>query len=257
MGPLVAIGGINVPAEEVGSLTREIEALCAATGFPPREEFKWSPGRNLWMHKNLVAEARQDFFLQVIGMIAAKEVRVIVVVEDESYSTATDADTPEMDVTRLFLERVEWECSRGSSTGFVIADRPPGGRRDEEKFLADCLETFLMGTEYMTLDRVAHNVVSTPSKLSRLLQVADVVTGCTLSMVAGEQDYAPIIFKEILPLFRKDMDCIGGRGVKIHPDFKYANLYHWLFQDELFVRGNSGSPLPLKQFPYASDPMVY
>ena len=31
-------------------------------GFPPNEEFKWSPRRDMWMHQNLVAERRQVFF---------------------------------------------------------------------------------------------------------------------------------------------------------------------------------------------------
>jgi hypothetical protein len=34
----------------------------------------------------------------------------------------------------------------------------------------------------------------------------------------------------------------GESGVKIHPDGRYANLYHWLFVDEYLIRGSVGNP---------------
>lgn len=47
MGPLIAVGGIQVPSEIVNKLETAIESLCIEYGFPPQEEFKWSPGREL------------------------------------------------------------------------------------------------------------------------------------------------------------------------------------------------------------------
>ncbi len=58
MGPLVAIGGIHVGADHVGPLERELDELCAATGFPDGEEFKWSTGRQTWMRDHLVDNAK-------------------------------------------------------------------------------------------------------------------------------------------------------------------------------------------------------
>lgn len=254
MGHLIAIGGINVPAEEVGEIGRCLDNVCAEFGFPPNEEFKWSPGRELWMRKNLVSERRQDFFLKVLGLLAAKDVVALVVVEDTTMNQATDAPTPEMDVTSLFLERVGQQCDRDGSDGFVIVDRPGGNRVDEDTFLANCLETLLSGTKYVKLTRIAHNVLSTPSKLSRLLQVADLVTACTLSMVAGETQYAPPIFEAIKPLLYRSGDRVGGYGLKLHPDSKFANLYHWLVGDTHYWKKNVGSPLPLKNRLYSDDP---
>lgn len=56
MGPLVASGGVLVPSGNIRDLEQEIDALCDAVGLPPREEFKWSPSRDLWMRQNLVEE---------------------------------------------------------------------------------------------------------------------------------------------------------------------------------------------------------
>jgi hypothetical protein len=71
--------------------------------------------------------------------------------------------------------------------------------------------------------------------------------------VAGEQQHSPPIFAELLPLFPSDYGRIGGIGVKIHPDFRYTNLYHWLLGDPHFVRYQSGQELPIKSMPYATD----
>ena len=172
MGPLVAIGGVNVPAEEVGNIGRCLDDVCARFGFPPNEEFKWSPGRELWMRTNLTGDSRGEFFLAVLECLTNKDVVALVVIEDTSYNTATGAPTAEADVTTMFLERVDQQCARGGSHGFVVVDRPGGGRGDENAFLADCLETLQSGTTYIKPSHIAHNVVSTPSKLSRLVQVA-------------------------------------------------------------------------------------
>lgn len=254
MGPLVSIGGIYVPSQAVGNLERAIDTLCTDCGFPPGEEFKWSPGRELWMRDNLIREDRQEFFIRVLALAQDSEVKAIVVIEDTDYRTATGAPSPEEDVTCLFLERVHKQFATAGAEGIVIVDRPSGGRADEDRFLANCLETLQSGTDYVKPDRIALNVLSTPSKLIRLLQVADVVTSCTVATVGGEDCFSPPVFDVIRPLLHSDMGRIGGVGLKIHPDIRYANLYHWLLGEAHFFKRAIGHPLPLRDFPYSSDP---
>jgi hypothetical protein len=52
---------------------------------------------------------------------------------------------------------------------------------------------------------------------------------------------------------RRDGGRIGGIGLKIHPDFKYANLYHWLVGNTHFHRGSTGFPMPLKGYRYFNN----
>ena len=66
MGPLVAIGGVRICSRRVRELERALDSLCADVRFPARQEFKWSPGRELWMHANLVEERRRDFFIRAL-----------------------------------------------------------------------------------------------------------------------------------------------------------------------------------------------
>lgn len=256
LGQLVAIGGINVPAESVREIDEQLNVLCAEYSFPPGQEFKWSPGRELWMHKNLTDSRRLNFIKRVMEALTQHEAMALIVIEDTNYATATGAKTPELDVTKLFLERVNHQCTSGDSHGFVIVDRPSGDRRDEDGFLADCLETLHTGTRYVKPTRIAHNVLSAPSHMSRLLQAADVVTSCTLAVVAGETQYAPPVFEMIKPLLDQGIGHIGGYGLKLHPDYRLANLYHWLVGDTHYWRGGAGAPLPLRTRPYFTDPFV-
>ena len=51
------------------------------------------------------------------------------------------------------------------------------------------------------------------------------------------------------------MGRIGGVALKIHPDLRYSNLYHWLLVDSFLIRvsKNSGFPLPPSKYPYYSS----
>lgn len=219
-----------MPSGAIGELEKQIDALCKNSGFPPGEEFKWSPGGELWMRRNLRGARRQDFFIGVLNLLQCHGARAVVVVEDTNYNTATGAASAEEDVTRMLLERVHLLLGRVQADGIVIVDRPSGGRADEDRFLGSCLETLQTGTRYVKPDRIAF-MVSTPSKLIRLLQAADVVTSCTVAMVGGESSFSPPVFEAVSPLLDRDLGRIGGVGLKIHPDYKYATLYRGLLED--------------------------
>lgn len=257
MGPLVAVGGICVPGEAAGKLEGEIEALCADYGFPAGEEFKWSPGQNLWMHRNLGTEKRQHFFIQVIKLTQDSGARTVVVIEDASCPLATDATSPEIDVTRLLLDRVDNHLSNRNSEGIVIVARPGGDRTAEDKFLAGCVETLQSGADYAKPDHIVLNVLFSAFKFIRLLQVADVMTSCSTAAVGGEHRFSPPVFASVKRLLAKKGDRIGGVGLKLHPYFMYANLYHWLVGDSHLWKSGTSFPLPLACYPYSSHPNTF
>ncbi len=252
MRPLVATGGIVVRVDAAGSLESELDVICATYGFPDGEEFKWSPGRDDWMRDNVVGAKRSDFFTGVLAAAAESGVTVLVMISDTHCRPATNgAPTPQFDTTVMFLERLHNYVNDEGSYAVVIADRPGGGTRQDTEFLVSCQRVLTRGTHYVTLDRLPINLVTTESKLVRLLQLADLVTSCTTAFVAGENKYSPTVFEAILPLVRREYDCYGGRGIKIHPDSRYRNLYHWLLGDSHFIRFGTESPLPDRQRPYA------
>ena len=253
-GSFVAIGGVFIEAERVGPLERALDGLCERTGFPPGEQFKWSPARKKdEFMRTLVEHRRIEFYRSVIDLARRFEVSTCVAVADTNYRTARDKSLDHQDdVTALFLERVSYAL--GQSDGLIVIAKPGGGAKDDEKFLARCFDLIDTGTEYESLRNLPLGVFTAHSRRIRLLQLADLIASCTLARISGESRYSPEIFELILPLFRRGVDRIGGIGVKIHPDLVYANLYYWLFGDKYIPRDNNRRDLPDKNLPFADHP---
>lgn len=253
MRPFVTIGGVHVLDTAFRPLTLALDQLCQQAGFPTGEEFKWSPRRDSWMHDNLRDEERRAFFTSVLTTAAAHSVLVTVVLSDTSSAFACPSSTsPEHDVTTMFLERTNNALRFANDLGVVVVDRPGGSRAAEEQFVGTCLDTITTGTRYVTMDRIT-TVLTATSHQARILQLADVVTGCVSARVGGEHTFSPGVFEMVKPLFRRDAGRIGGVGLKIHPDLRYANLYYWLVGDDVIFKGWNGIPLPYERFPYFAD----
>lgn len=253
MGRLVAVGGIHVPESSIKPLEVSLDGLCEEFGFPRGEEFKWSPGRNLWMRDNLTGDNRTEFLRRAVELGSTHGITAIVVLEETGHRTATGSLTEEEDVVKLLLERANNLMDGLRRSAIVVTDRPGGNRATEEQFIADALETLRVGTRFVQFGRLTL-VLTTASKLVRLVQLADVVTGCTVAVVGGQREHVDEVFREIKNCLRSDLGRIGGVGLKIHPDIKFANLYHWLVGDEYFVRYPVGHPLPNSTLMYSTSP---
>jgi hypothetical protein len=146
----------------------------------------------------------------------------------------------------------------GLSGEIHVLDRMRGpvfdnARTPEARFVASCLETIRDGTQFVDLEKIAL-VLTEDSKNVRLLQLADLIVGCTVAYVGGESDHSPALFDQhIKPMLRSEQGRIGGVGLKLHADLRYANLYHWLLGDSHWWKGNVGSPLPVEGYPYVSS----
>ncbi|WP_281926540.1 DUF3800 domain-containing protein [Roseibium album] len=258
MGPLVAVGGVSLSADCVRALDQELDRICREEfGFPDGEPFKWSPARDHWMRANLVEERRYDFFRRILTVSREQGALGRVVIVDSNRRQAhADAPSSEIDVLTLALERFDYSL-RADDLGIVIVARPSGGRRDEDKFLSDCAELLSSGTRYSEFNRVALDVLTMPSHSSRLLQLADLVVSITTAMIAGHTEFAGNVFEEVKNILQQSQGRIGGVGVKIHPDYTYANLYHWVLGDEYFWRNNVGVSMPVGDRPYRDDGRTY
>jgi hypothetical protein len=252
--PLCSVGGICVPEAHLQHLASSLEDLCSRVGFPTGEEFKWSPGRELWMRANLQADERTSFFLEAARLAKDHSVTGILVCSDVKYEALTNADTHELATVRLLLERIHQHTPRQQQCT-VIADTPSGSsRRTNDDFIYDCLNTVRSGTNvFASLDRI-HIVLLYDSRWHRCLQLADLFTSCLTAYIAGEDRWSPPVAESLRELLREEMGRRGGYGVKLHPDYIYSNLYHWLFGDEYFVTDNLGDKLPMPKRPYGTSP---
>ncbi len=180
----------------------------------------------------------------------------LVVIEDLNAGMATQSVSRDIDLIRLLLERIHHQLAGRKRQGVVIVSQPSGDRNTESKFLASCVETLRSGTDYVKPDRIALSVLTSSPRFIRLLQLADVITSCSTAYVGGENRFSPPVFAEIKQMFAKESGRIGGVGLKLHPDLKYANLYHWLVGDDTFWKRSTGYPLPWPRIPYSAGPNV-
>jgi hypothetical protein len=253
MNALVGVGGIYVPSQNVKPLERALNALCVTAGFPPGEEFKWSPGREDWMRDGLTARLRSEFYSGVLRLCSENRVRIVVVASDTSSAHPRACTSHEHFVVQMLIERIERLAAAEGSDAVIVFDRPGGAQDQDDSFLAQCLETIQDGTAYVRPNRIALNALSTGSHFIRLLQAADVVAGCVLANLSGETRYSPAVLTSIKPMIASSNGSVGGFGIKICPDFWYVNLYRWLFDDTHYWRGNVGHPLPLGKRPYSRN----
>jgi hypothetical protein len=226
MGQLVAVGGVMLDEFALRPLTTAVDQLCQAAGVPDGTELKWSPPPENWLHDNLHGEDRTNLFVSCLDTLGALGGRAVVVVWDTGRTTLQGQEA--------FLRAVEWALERFvmqlpiGALGAVIADRPGGNVRDEDRLLADALGMIEVGTPYVQLsERIGLNLLTTPSHLSRHVQLADLIAGSTTGMVGGNQ-YAPPVFEHVRPLlFQGQWGERSGAGLKLFPD-DLRNLYFHL-----------------------------
>jgi hypothetical protein len=255
-GKFIALGGLHVAGDHVGFLERFIDQLCKRIGFPPDEQFKWSPGANeSFMRTVLQRDRRTQFYEELFRIAREFEVSASVVMVDSNYRPAIEAsETPEMDATALFLERASYALGSQYKDGVVVVAMPSGGASEGQRFVAECLGLIESGTGYQSLSNLPLGVFAAQSRQLRLLQLADVITSCTVARVSGETRYSPHVFELIKPLLRRGTDRIGGIGLKIHPEYIYQNLYYWLLNDRSFWRDGAVRTLPDPNRPFADHP---
>jgi hypothetical protein len=248
---LIAIGGVYVSSEEVGALEKDLSAYCTDRKIPTNEQFKWSPKRDSYFQKQFNDESRLDFFIHCLKIADRHKAKACVVIVDKHHRiTPRTSPTHEHGLTTMFLERCQNILGNIHQDGIVIVSKPGGGKTENKRFLSDCLETIREGTNFVKMNNMPLGVVTAPNEQMRILQLADVVTSCVISRVSGENNYSPTVFPYVKAIFCNEDKRIGGIGLKIHPDFTYVNLYHWLLDDKLFWKYNCGNPLPIKKFPY-------
>ena len=197
------------------------------------------------MHHGLTARPRANFFSAVLRCCAENRVRAIVVASDVLSKHPRKCSSHEHFIVQLLIERIERLAASAGRDTVIVFDRPGGAKAQEDDFLAQCLETIQDGTPYVRPERIALNALSTSSHFIRLLQAADLFTGCVMAYLSGEVEYSPEQMAAIKPMLAGEVGKLGGFGIKIYPN-QYMNLYHWLFGDTHKWQGNW-------DFPYLSS----
>lgn len=96
MGDLFAAGGIKILEEQLVPFHQAIDDLCLRYRFPKGQEFKWSPGKELWMRYNLIGQQRTAFFSEAFTIAVAHHAKGIFVMADSVSASATGATKANM-----------------------------------------------------------------------------------------------------------------------------------------------------------------
>lgn len=257
MGSLVSLGGALFPEAAVRAFSIGVDKIAGDFGIPAGEEIKWSPKKGSWIHENLHGDQRQECYREILELARSLEVRVLVIVWDTGRTTLKGERAFDKCIDFAF-ERLSVNLSKRDEQAIFVADRPGGGKQQEESLLQGFLKRLEAGTEYAVPDWCALNILTTPSKHLRQLQLADLVTGITTAMVAGQNRYAAPLFPTIQEMMLQNFDgYIGGTGLKLFPD-GLRNLYHWVLGEQYLwrVSASSGIPLPISGAPYSEPPGV-
>ena len=89
-----------------------------------------------------------------------------------------------------------------------------------------------------------------------MVQCADLIIGCTTARVGGEQNFSPQVFELIRPMMPQELLKTAGYGLKLHPEYVYDNLYHWILGEQTKWQGNVGIPYPIGGRPFSENPYL-
>jgi hypothetical protein len=255
-GKLVGFGGIFVSDTELRGLNDDVESIARRYGVPPGVEFKWSPDRSSWIYANLVDPQRAACYTEILDAARARRARALVAVVDLGRVALTEPAALRQSIAFVW-ERIEMNLSRPQRTGLIVADRPGGGKKEEDALLDDFLAMSAVGTGYVLPKNVVLNLLTTSSHLLRHLQIADLVTGATVAAVAGSR-WAAGLFPSVRPLLIQNaLGYIGGTGLKLWP-WASLNLYYHVLGETAYTRSarRTGVGLPLQRLWTPGNPLL-
>jgi hypothetical protein len=189
LGPLHAYGAVIVPQEALAPYADRLAVLRTSLALPPKTEFKWATdGGPLHKQWDKLSVARREMLQSALdlGITAV----VVVCATDRM---RWDDHKIKLEMLSYLYERVSMHLDTAGDSGVLIADQPPGDRRDEKQWLAQTLDLTQYGTQYIAPDpnRIVLPVLTTRSDHVDLLQLADLVTAATTALIAGSPHPVP------------------------------------------------------------------
>lgn len=254
MGKIVAFGGVLIAADQLRPLSDKIDAIAEKFGIPNKEEIKWSPKKGSWIHGNLQGDNRASCYKEILSAALDSDCKAVVAACDFKMRNLKPEWGFERCVTYA-LERISTHLSKASDQAVIIADRPSGGHKEADQFLAAFLEHLSSNRNHMLEETFSMNMLTAQSHMSRHLQIADLVVAISTAMVAGQTKWAAEYFEIVKAMMlRNVLGYAGGTGLKVYPD-QLVNLYHWVLGENAFVKAANGMgwPLPSENILYASD----
>ena len=255
LGPLLALGAVIVPEDQVAGYADDLSRIKADIGMPPTEEVKWKPPKNSFL-ATAGGDVVSTLRLRMLEAAAARQIKTAVVTLDhgKAYASRSKSDAGR-EILKWLYERITMHLADNNDIGIVIADKPGGGHKEDSRWLAETLRLTNDGTEHVAPDRIVMPIVTVASNHVPHLQLADLVVAATTAALAGHAA-GLALGPALLRLAHKNAwDLAGGAGIVVWPTTNLANLLHWAFGEGAYakVAKNAGVTLPWRDWPYATD----
>lgn len=251
MGKLVAFGGFLVDGSSLRALSETTDTILKEFGVPEHEEVKWSPRKGSWIYENLGGDARLACYSGILKAAADAGGKVVVSVCDPEMRNLKPDWGFERCVTYA-LERISTYLAIEKVEAVIICDRPSGGPKQADEFLAAYVEHLASEFNHMLTGSFAMNMLTAPSHMVRHLQIADLIVSITTAMVSGNTKWAEPYFETIRGMMlTNSLGYVGGTGLKVYPE-QLTNLYHWVVREDAFTKAGrmTGISLPSDQYLY-------
>lgn len=244
MGKVVAFGGVLVDSAQLKPLAQKIDKIISDHGVPPDEEIKWSPRKGSWIYENLKDESRASCYTAILRTANETGFKSVVALCDYEMRNIKPEWGFERCVTYA-LERVSTHLTKTSNEAVIIADRPSGGHKEADEFLAAFVEHLSSDRNHMLEKTFSINMLTAQSHMVRHLQLADLVVSITAAMFAGQTKWASQYFDLVKGTFICNaLGYVGGTGVKVYPD-ELTNLYYWVLGEKQFSKAGRGTAWPI------------
>lgn len=238
----VGVGGVIFHDDYLSDLFRLFRKKKALHGIPLDEEIKWSPDKDSWIARNLIAEKRITAYSDILNLANLFKGKILVAVMRRDISNQSTIEA-KWRCIEFVTERFQFYLqNHEDSKGLIIADFPGSGK-EEKKLLQDYYQLLEKGTSYVKPTNIVMNLLTTESCLNPALQFADLVVGITTAMCTTQRKYATTYWHLIKPNFHCNLNGkIMGCGLKVFPSEIAGEIHSVLFPEEFEeIRGSEES----------------
>lgn len=249
MGKLYGYAAVVVPTAWMPTLASWMDWARAQHGIDPGEELKWSPKKARQPSQHALGTlGREPLQRDLLAAARAAGAFSVAVICDTGRDGLGERDREEVVLTFLY-ERISMGVRDRGGIATVIFDSLFDTIADEARRLAKQWSAAAQGTAYVSPGAIPVPYLSASSEHMPGLQLADLVTAGTVSLVAGRKP-GLALREPLLTLAQRRADGrIDGAGLKLWPT-ELSNLYHWLDRPaETAARGG----LAAHWLPYAHD----
>jgi hypothetical protein len=205
---ILGYGGYCVDSAAMRRIGDEVTALKVKYQIPPSVELKWAPPPDHFLRTRF-SGIRRDLYRDALSILERNGARVMCSVHflNDCYGVSLHGWSMDRAIRwaarqqlKFLAERFQRPClAEGDDCGLIIMDEF-GSRESRDAVLDGFSLDLVLGTGYVTLDRIGALPLVTSSKRSPHVQLADITTGILVGALAGSR-YGIELFEQVARLF--------------------------------------------------------